>query len=454
MTMTTKLRVMLVATLVVFSGYCFLLPTSSRAQNYQGYNAVWGFPGPGSTACKGVGPGSAIVCPSSAFIDASIVGGTDFCAAVHNALAQAQVSNSLPSAVIDARGVTSTNCASNPWIYPPSGITIPSTVLLPAGTITVSAPWVLPSGTRIVGEGIGMTTLQAAPGVNTLISFCSSACTGVGIQDLKLTQTNSNSIAIDNEYAGDQSYVQRVTIYVNTTNTVTGLQIGAQNSGPYENITFYGLSNTSSSASACVKLLASGVKLHGLNCIGNVSFGAAVLLDGSNDSIEDVYVSNAFAEGVVVGAGASGSNVASNDVLLNITGGGTNSVHICPASGGSGACSGTNTVEDISILGVAKGATTSNSILDELTSTTLADAAVAMYILGESVAVNSGVTGYARFTTSPSTATWGVGNLAPSGGCSSSSPNTKGALFSYTSGNDTSSSAFWVCNGTNWVGVY
>jgi hypothetical protein len=455
MTMTTKLRVMLVATLVVFSGYCFVLPTNARAQNYQGYNAVWGFPGPGSTACKGVGPGSAIACQSSAFIDASVFGG-DFCAQVEAALAEAQnTPDSLPAAVIDARGLASTSCLAsdgNPW----SGITIPSVLLLPAGTITLSAGWVLPSATTIIGEGVGMTTLNAAPGVTTVISMgssslCSSQCTGVGIQDLTLIQTNSPSIAIDNEYAGDQSYVRRVNIYVNTTNTVTGLQILAQNSGPYENITFYGSSNTSSPASApaCVKLLASGVKIHGLNCIGNVRFGAAVLLDGSNDSIEDVYVSNAFAEGVAVGAG--GSNNVSNDVLLNITGGGTNSVRICPASGGTGACTGTNTVEDVSILGVAKGATTSNSIMDEVTPTTLADAAVSMYILGESVAVNSGVTGYARFTTSPSTATWGVGNMSPSGNCTSS---TKGALFSNTAGDDTSSSAFWVCNGTNWVGVY
>ena len=421
-----SIRQIVVATLLVLLS-CYFLSSAELSAQINGYNAVIG-----TTTSSGCTTSN--ICPSGALIDASVFSG-DFCAQVNRALYEA-AHNGLPVPVIDARGLTSTSCTSSPWTSP-NVISIPSTVLLPAGVITVSASWVLPSGTRIVGEGVGTSTLMAASGVTTLVSFCTSPfspCAGVGVQDLSLTQTNTNSIAIDNEYAGEQSYVQRVTIYVNTTNTVTGLQIGAQNSGPYENITFYGSSNTSSGPSgpACVKLLASGVKLRGLNCIGSVKFSAAVLVDGSNDSIEDVYVSNAFTEGVVVGAG--GSNNVSNDVLLNITGGGTNSVRICPASGGTGACSGTNTVEDTSILGVAKGATTTNSIMDQVTSTTLTDAAVAMYILGESVTVGSGILGYARFTTSPHTVTWGVGSAVPSGGCSSSSPNTKGALFSYTGG--------------------
>jgi len=168
MKMTTRLGVThtRVFALVVFLGCCVLFPAAVNAQNYQGYNAVWGYSG-----CPGSETGTA-TCPSGAFIDASVFTG-DFCGQVHAALSEA-VSNSLPAAVIDARGVTSTSCGSNPW----SSISIPSTVLLPAGTITVSRLWVLPSGTKIIGEGVGMTTLTAASGVTTLISFCSAACAG------------------------------------------------------------------------------------------------------------------------------------------------------------------------------------------------------------------------------------------------------------------------------------
>lgn len=328
---------------------------------------------------------------------------------------------------------------------------MPSTVLLPAGAITVSTSWVLPSGTKIIGEGVGMTTLAATSGVTTLISFCRAACTGVGVQDLNLTQTNANSIAIDNEFAQNQSYVRRVTIFVSTTNTVTGLQIGAPNSGPYEDITFYGSSNTAlaETGPACVwvKEGASGVNVHGLNCVGNVNFSVAVLLDGSNDSIEDVSISSFYTDGILVGV----DNNVSNDVMINITGGNTNTVHVCGPNGGSGACPTSYTVSDLSILGVTKSAAT-NSIKDEVTSTALSDATVAMYILGEGIDIPNPA--YARFTTSRNTATWGVGNIAPSGNCSSST-NTKGALFSNTSGNHTTSDAFWVCTGSGgWVGVY
>jgi hypothetical protein len=93
-------------------------------------------------------------------------------------------------------------------------------------------------------------------------------------------------------------------------------------------------------------------------------------------------------------------------------------------------CSGKCGV-DLSILGVAKGGV--HSIEDDVSSTsplTLSDPSVAMYILGESVQVASGVTGYARFTTSPSTATWGVGNTSPTSNCATTPTNTTGALFS------------------------
>jgi hypothetical protein len=236
-----------------------------------------------------------------------------------------------------------------------------------------------------------------------------------------------------------------VTIYVGETNTVTGLKIGAQNSGPYEDITFYGESGQAPTyqGPACIWIIASAVKVKGLNCIGNLNFGVAVLLDG--------YITGVYTDGVLLGV----NNNVSNDVLLNITGAGVNTVHVCGPNGGSGACNGPgHTVEDLSMLSISRvGA---NSIKDEVTSTTLTDANVAIYILGESVQVEQGVpvVAHARFTTSPNTATWGVGSSssAPSGNCSSA---TKGALFSNTSGDHNTLKAFWVCGGSSgWLGIY
>ncbi len=333
-------------------------------------------------------------------------------------------------------------------------------MLLPAGTITLSVPWILPSGTRIVGEGVGITTLSSGI-ASSLIemgssTLCSTTCTGIGVQDLSLTETTANGVAIDNAYGQDHSYVKRVTIFASTTNTVTGLKIepNAVNSGPYEDITFSGEQShaPAEQGPACVWITkgASGIKIKGLNCIGNLNFGVAVLLDGSNDSIEDVYISNVYTDGILVGV----NNNVSNDVLLNIAGGGTSTVHMCPQSGGTGACSGTSyTVEDLSMMGIASGGAT-NSIKDDITSTTLTDPTVAMYILGESVQVELTlpVFGHARFTTSPNTASWGVGSAAPTmGSCSSA---IKGALFSNTSGDHTNHQAFWVCGVSSWLGVY
>jgi hypothetical protein len=427
-----------------FMAVSLIFPTKTNASpGTQGYNAVY---------CQSG------VCGSAAYIDATafpVPPDYDPCAQINAALTAA-VTNGLVAAIIDARGLAPGSCASNPF----NAIGIPSTVLLPAGTITLTTvPWTLPSGTKIIGEGVGITTLAASSSVTTLIqmgssSVCSGSCTGVGVQDLRLDLSNAgpNFIGIDNEDAGDLSYVQRVAI-VGAPSNSTGLKIGgqyAQNSGPYSDIE---LSGQGSSGAVCVQIMqyATGIKIRGLDCAGTGS--AAIVLDGSNDSIKDVYVSSAYTDGILVGA----DNNVSNDVLLNVNGGKTNTVHVCGPNGGSGACSGKSyTVTDLSLLGISSGGAT-NSITDEATATTLSDTQVEMYILGESVTVNPSPTtkAYARFTTSPSTATWGVYTSAPMGNCTSSSPNTKGALFSNTNGNHGSNGdAFFVCNGQSWLGVY
>jgi hypothetical protein len=89
-------------------------------------------------------------------------------------------------------------CSASPWV----GITnpLPSTILLPAGTIQISSSWVLPSNTRLIGEGesdplsaVPGTTIQAGniqSQTGTMIQFGSSAvcgssgCGGISVERL------------------------------------------------------------------------------------------------------------------------------------------------------------------------------------------------------------------------------------------------------------------------------
>jgi hypothetical protein len=118
---------------------------------------------------------------------------------------------------------------------------------------------------------------------------------------------------------------------------------------------------------------------------------AAVYLDASNNSIQDVTI-DGFYDGVLVGL----NNSAVSNVLTNIVGDTTrhlttkpvNTVHIAPGTG--------FTVQELSIMGIS-GVTGNYTLYDELTMAHLTDPTVAIYALGKSA--NNG---YARFTTSPS----------------------------------------------------
>jgi hypothetical protein len=173
-----------------------------------------------------------------------------------------------------------------------------------------------------------------------------------------------------------------------------------------------------------------------LSCISESesnNANAAVLLDASNNSIEDVRIAG-FYDGIRVGANAT----AQSNVLFNIIGdtkAGTlprpiNIIHIF----------NTNTVTDLSIIGAnnAGGSSATITINDAMTGTSITDTSVAIYALGELSA--SG--GYSRFTTSQSAATWVSSSTGgPSTSCTSSAG---GSLYSYS--NSTGSGyVLWVC---------
>ena len=87
--------------------------------------------------------------------------------------------------------------ALGPTAVPSS--TLRQTILLPAGTIFIQAPWVLPANTHLIGVGDGLsgTVIEVLTGtaVTTMIQFGSSTtgvcnssgiCTGISVENLTL----------------------------------------------------------------------------------------------------------------------------------------------------------------------------------------------------------------------------------------------------------------------------
>jgi hypothetical protein len=449
--------------LLLLVGGSAMVPVHVEAQN-QGQNAVFNASSTTNT---------------SAFIDAANFSSTgDICAKLHSVLnSTSMYIQETNWQVIDARGIVPTTgstqaCSStdsNPW----ASLSTPRrnwvTILLPAGTIQISSTWTLPSYTRIIGEGPGLTTLQAGSSfsgpmiqMGCLATTCALSF-GISVENLTLDAQSQTIDGIDNNDAEELSYVKHVQM-INIGKT--GLSVGFDSTyapGPNHS-TYSDISITeTSSGAACIKIAQAGNYpvapkpvqprgIHGINCTSSANSNAGIYLDGSNVSLEDIYV-NGFADGIQIG-GQSGyqgsSGGVSSDVIFNVTGGNglTNVVHICGSNHGSNtACPQTNnTVSDLTLMGITSEA--NNTIQDDVTDTLLpesTDPTVGMYILGESVSVGSN-TGYSRFTTSPSIPTWRVGtDDPPTGNCA------VGTLYSRTSTTTSSTSppTIWGCVGSS-----
>jgi hypothetical protein len=188
-----------------------------------GNNAVYNASGNCSTssACAG----------SSAFIDAFIlsnINNTDLCTTIHNILQPATYS----AAVIDARGISGSalTCASSPWGSGSGYLSKPSVILLPAGTITTSVPWVVPGNTKLIGVAKGNalnvggginyvleTTIQASFTSGAVVqlgdSHCpSSICQGISVEHLTIVGDGPNVNGIENDNCGSQCTVDHVTL--------------------------------------------------------------------------------------------------------------------------------------------------------------------------------------------------------------------------------------------------
>jgi hypothetical protein len=135
--------------------------------------------------------------------------GQDFCDTIYGILA-GLFKSTYPStgAVIDARAISGSalKCTKGtPWFESSTGYAnVPSTILLPSGTIQISSTWILPNGTKLIGEettdptlntnGTAVqTTIQATTSMSSgtpMIQFgdsthCpSSICTGISVEHL------------------------------------------------------------------------------------------------------------------------------------------------------------------------------------------------------------------------------------------------------------------------------
>jgi len=325
-----------VAAVTVVGAVYLCSPTRSAAQS-QGNNTVWA----SSTGTSG----------SAAFIDASTCTGsgcTDICTTI-NAILTSSSGFTYPAqgAVVDARGIaqnstTALACSVNPF----NGVTVPSTILLPASTILLQTSWVLPSNTRIIGEG-NFTVLGVGSwsGGSDLIDMCStsSACSGVSIEHLKIQgegNVNCSTTPSTNTYNGIVNNYAQVSSFVSDVTMCdiggTGLKItsNAGGSGPYTNIDFVaapGASGASCSGglgtpcTACVDIEAQTLGLHGVTCVGasdvsganGSSMGdAAIYVNAGNNSIEDIHVEE-FWDAVEVG---DISSTVGNVVISNLRG--------------------------------------------------------------------------------------------------------------------------------------
>jgi hypothetical protein len=456
-----KIAEKLVASLTFFAAAAFLflacivvgLPIFASAQGVDaGANAIYTY---AATATA----------PSTSFVDASVFTGSsssDVCGKINAVLTWANYPAS--GTVIDARGIVPVvntrnyTCSMNPW----AGITTPSIILLPSGTITTSYTWVLPPYTRLIGVGApgvmpsgtpSGTEISAGTLTGAIIQFGTSApAVSVSVESLTLNGNNVSGVSgIVNEFAQEHSYVRNVTF---RNFVATALVIGStpgdanpENSGPYEDLNFLGATD------GCVTLNAKNTRgIHNMTCVSNKDStplpAAGVLLDGPANVIEDTHFEG-FQDGIRIGSQTSTEAFA--DVITNADGNSnntqlqmTNTVHI-----------GTNGVVDLTMTGIRADTfggmyAAPNSIEDDVTSTTLSDSTVALYALGEGDVLGGGggIIGHARFTTSPSVPSWSVGSLFPSGSIACKT----GGLYSSTSGTSGGHDTLFVCEGGGWVG--
>jgi hypothetical protein len=293
-----------ISAFLILIGCVGILPVPAEAQ--AGNNAICT-----SSTQTQCGPTTA----SPAFIDASVLQRQhDFCNTIYRILAA--TGHPSTGEVIDARGISANlTCANGttPWFNGSTFANVPSTILLPAGTITIPSTWVLPGGTKLIGEGSeihgvpipptvsGPTMIQACTNSisgcptnfsGTMIQFgaplcpgqqCTGIVKGVSLENVVLDGNGLSAVTgIQNGWAQELTYVDHVTLF-----QILGIGLNvtsnAQNSGPYSNITFDTGAYSPNSSTSCAQILSvvggtpgalGGTRgIHGLTCIGEQGNG-------------------------------------------------------------------------------------------------------------------------------------------------------------------------------------
>jgi hypothetical protein len=471
---------------------------------------------------------SSQVTGSAVWVDASAwwTGGVpDLCAYIKTNIlksAYGTTGNYPNGTVIDARGLayglSSTTsaqigCSVDPFGAlqgpPPS-----TTILLPSGNIQAEFTWHIPNNTRIVGDEQQTVIIAQSNFSGSYIiemggpnasgyDLCptNGYCNSVGIEHLVLSGNGLLTVGgIDNQNSQGGSYVNDVVLQ---NFAMTGLSIGAGavNSGPYSNIVYYASTCTQNSCPtpSCIDLEAQTQGVHGVTCLGNngtdvINQGAAIIVNASNNSIEDVHVES-YWDGIQVGPSPpQNSPVVANVLISNVTGGTTgnntggattNTVHLCGASATQwdstdfGSCPNHGTLKDIIVLNAMNDEvatqytpfTIRTTVTDDVSKNAIVGCqaskhagcptpiSTAVYVLGE--ADGGPATAYSKFSSSPATPngnysfkgssyvpTWGAGTLAPNALCS-----PIGAVYSQT---HVSGKSVYVCtpqNGGQWATI-
>jgi hypothetical protein len=465
---------------------------------------------------------------SPAYIDASVFYGTlsgqshDVCVDINLALQSLMVNYQynfngnvtvVQEAIIDARGIPATTltCAASPWATAPptsSSYSWPpaATILLPAAQITISGSWVLPATSKIVGQGSSVTVLTAASSgfqgsdmidmgaavypANSSTLWCGGNydCQSVVVQHVALngnsTPQHSNTLnGIVNNFSEELSYVDDV---VMTNMGGVGLGLGASytsgnsnntsaNSGPYTKISYQG-------SGTCLSILGSysGTRgVHGLTCSGSSATGPAILVDGANNTLQDIQITG-YADGILIGSrGPAVGNVLTN-ISGSVSGSGKGLVHISSSqthntvgtSGAQSTCpvypttsTAIDNVCNLTVFGVGTGGA-GTAIQDDLTATAITDPTVAMYALGEQIPYGVGsngsggsLLGRSRLTTSAplstNSVTWYTGSTVPATSCAVGSLySCVGSATQCTPSGGTFPLTLFVCAGnSDWVAI-
>jgi hypothetical protein len=426
---------------------------------------------------------SSVYCNYHDYIDVGSY--TDLCTAIYTGLGQLTNSSLSPSyrssGIIDARGVapgssgTISCTGNNPFPATPVQALANATILLPAGTVAMSNSWYLPPDTRLIGEGPNVTILQASGASGAIIymgdaaasnsvnisslPLCGGNCNGISIEHLGLDGKSVSGLdGIDNYFAQELNNVNDVTlmniagtglklvggITVTLSNNSTEME-GANNSGPYTDISFTG-------SGTCLSIQGTNNTraVNGLHCNGT-SANPAILLDGSNTMLQNVYIDVNYTgtDGIAIGTRAT----AENDVLLNVS---------APKVADAVDVYTTFTPADLTLMGISGG--TTNAIYDRVTgsqipATTTSNPSVALYILGEPLCSStpcpntsgSNVLGYSRFNGSGSAPAWFQGTGLPTSGGACNGIVANGSLYSVAPKDPgVSGATLWACIATKW----